>query len=201
MSLAGPGDDPAAVAKQWIEEQAEQSHANVHREGPIKVGDLDAYRVEGDSHSYGMKTGGASTFVAFDGLIYRIDTISRASDADKFEGRGRAVVRSFRPLTPEEEASFEIVKLHVVTALPGETIEALSLRTGNALSVPTTAIINHVFITDRLNKGQPIKVGIAEPYVGEKPEVGKNPDSEAETGADGETQEDVEGEAEADSSE
>jgi predicted Zn-dependent protease len=166
LMFAGPGDDARAVAQQHIEKQKAEAGAKVIREGPVMIGDVEGYRVEAEAQMGRMKTGGSSTFIPHDGAVFKIDTISRAADAHKFVGRGRSVARSFRSLTAEEQTSFQIIRLRIVKAQGGETIAELSQREGNALPVPSTAIMNDVFIDTRLQPGQLIKLGMAEPYIG-----------------------------------
>ena len=166
LTFGGVGDDPEKVADEWLETKGKEMRVKISQRGPIKVGELDGYRLEGQAPARGGHTGGSINFIAHEGTVYMINVVSRASDANKFRGRGRVVVRSFEPLDEEERASFRIVRQAHVKALPGETIEALSRRSGNVLDVPTTAIINRVFIDTRLQSGQLIKIGVAEPYRG-----------------------------------
>lgn len=160
---AGPGNDPQAVAQQFVQGELRQARGKVRHEQTIQVGDLPAYRLEIEAGA--IKSGGQVTFIAYEDSVYRIDMIARAADAAKYEGRGRAVVRSLRPLTDEEKAAFEITRLHIVQGKAGESLEALSLRTKNALPLGTTAVINDLFINSQVAEGQLIKIGVAEPYV------------------------------------
>jgi len=95
----------------------------------------------------------------------RLSVKTLLSSSETREIRERAVVRSFRPLTEEEKESFRITRLHVVRAQAGETLATLSARTGNALPLGTTAVLNDAFIDSRLREGQPLKIGLSEPYV------------------------------------
>ncbi len=177
LRLSGPGDDPQAAARQFIQGELRQARGKVKREQPIVVGDHPAYRLEVEAGA--VKSGALVTFLAYRGFVYRIDMVARAADVRKFEGRGRAVVRSFRPLTDEEKASFEITRLHVVRAQPGETLEMLSIRTGNALPLGTTAVLNDLFINSRLEEGRLVKIGLAEAYVPQPPRRPAPPEGEA----------------------
>jgi predicted Zn-dependent protease len=168
LKVAGAGDDPVAVAHAFMEGEMKEAKASVSRAGPVQIGDLPGYRVEGEGRMGGVKTGGHITFIAHEGMVYRIDVVSRAKDAAKFAGRTRVVARSFRPLTDEEKGSFEITRLRVVRAQQGERLDELSQRTGNALRLGTTAVLNGIFINSGLAGGQLIKVGISEPYVPER---------------------------------
>ncbi|MBW2695626.1 MAG: M48 family metalloprotease [Deltaproteobacteria bacterium] len=165
MTVAGPGDDPEAAAQLFIHGELRQARGQVTRAQSIRVGDYEAYRIEIEVGA--VKTGGHLTFLAHEGMIYRIDTISRAGKVSQFEGRGRAVVRSFRGLTPEERESFKIVTLGLAKAMEGEPLAALSARSGNALDLGTTAVLNDMHIDTRLREGQLVKIGVATPYVPE----------------------------------
>lgn len=167
LRFAGPGDDPRAAAQQFSQGELRQARGSVKREQSIRIGDHPAYRLEVEAGA--VKSGAYITFIAYNGFVYRIDTVARASDVGKFEGRGRAVARSFRPLTQEEKDSFEITRLHVVKARGGETLETLSARTQNALPLGTTAVLNDLFINSSLDEGQLVKIGLAEAYVPQAP--------------------------------
>ncbi|MAJ60827.1 MAG: hypothetical protein CBC48_12985 [bacterium TMED88] len=176
LRMVGPGDDPQAAARQFIEGELRQARGKVRREQPMVVGDYPAYRLAVEAGA--VKSGAMITFLAYNGFVYRIDLVSRAGDLRKFEGRGRAVVRSFRPLTLEEKNAFEITRLHVVSAQEGETLQNLSTRTGNALPLGTTAVLNDLFINSQLKSGQLLKIGRAQPYKPASPpdqKVDRNP--------------------------
>lgn len=162
LRAVGPGDDPEAAARQFVEGELRQARGKVRREQPMVVGDYPAYRLEVEAGA--VKSGAMITFLAYNGFIYRIDLVSRASDLRRFEGRGRTVVRSFRPLTEKEKDSFEITRLHIVEANAGESLQGLSTRTNNALPLGTTAVLNDLFINSYLKEGQLIKIGRAQPY-------------------------------------
>ena len=176
LRMVGPGDDPQAAARQFIEGELRQARGKVRREQPMVVGDYPAYRLEVEAGA--VKSGAMITFLAYNGFVYRIDLVSRAADLRKFEGRGRAVVRSFRPLTTAEKDSFEITRLHIVAAQEGESLQNLSTRTGNALPLGTTAVLNDLFINSQLKAGQLVKIGRSQPYKPVSPpdqKVDRNP--------------------------
>ena len=160
LRISGPGDDPRAMAQLFIESDLRAANGHAGQQQPLKVGSLPAYRV----HVSGPEGRGFMTFIAYKGSIYRIDTISTGSLIRSFEGRGRAVARSFRPLTEEEKLLFKVTRLEVVESRGGESLSALSARTANELDLPTTAVLNDLFINARLVEGQSVKIGRAFPY-------------------------------------
>ncbi len=180
LRVAGMGDDPEAAARAYIEREEQSGRMKLKRLSRVRIGDGDGFRIEGESSTSGGTIGGAMTFIAHEGFVYHIDTMSRASHVEKYEGRGRVVVRSFRPLTPEEASSFQIIRLRVATAMAGESLVEFSLRTGNALDIGTLGVLNDTFIDGRLTDGQLLKVGIPEPYVPRRPADEPSSDSDIE---------------------
>lgn len=73
-------------------------------------------------------------------------------------------VESIRPISQKERNSIKPTILRIVTANEGETIEALSKRTNNVLSLDYLYIINELKPDTKLKKGQLIKIGKAELY-------------------------------------
>jgi predicted Zn-dependent protease len=106
------------------------------------------------------------TWVAHGGLVYRIDGLAAGSDFSRYGELFRRTARSFRPLTPRERASITRRLLHVVTAREGETLEALSHRTGNVWSLSATSAMNAIHETERLRAGQRVKIARDHPLAG-----------------------------------
>jgi predicted Zn-dependent protease len=73
-------------------------------------------------------------------------------------------MKSLRPLTEEEKQNFTGIKLRVVAAEEGETLEALSKRTNNIWDLKTTILKNGLEENPTLEKGQVLKIAVEEPY-------------------------------------
>ena len=99
----------------------------------------------------------------------------------KYRGRANAFIQSFRPLDEDGIYSLEVTRLRIARALQDETLEQLSSRTHNDLELVYTGVLNDLFASTRLAKGQAIKIGLNEPYF-PKP---KKPDEAKETTAGG----------------
>ena len=164
VELAGVGDDPAKAAQAFIDGRMREVRATLDSSQPVRIGDLPGWRVEGRARMPGGTVHGQITFVAWRGFVFRINGLALSGDVEKYRGRLHSVARSFRGLLPEERASIRTVRLQVAQALEGESLEQLGARTGNVLDVPTTAILNDVFVDARLARGQSIKIGVSEPY-------------------------------------
>jgi predicted Zn-dependent protease len=160
LQIEGPGDDPEAMAHFFIARELAQARGRVLQRQAIRVGDYPGYRLTVQTPFIS----GSMTFIAYEGLIYRIAAIAAKGALGRFEGRTRATVRSFRPLQEEEKELFKISRLRVVRAKMGENLAALGNRTENSLDLGTTAVLNDIFIDARLKEGQLIKIGRSEPY-------------------------------------
>ena len=163
LRIEGPGDDPQAMARKVIETELLQMRAKINSETPIQIGEYPGYRLE--VHVPSARTSVSMTFIAYQNYIFRIDTVAQSGQLNRYIGRGRATVRSFRPLTEKEKSRFELIGLEIVEARQGESLAQLSARTDNKLDLGTTAVLNDVFIDAQLNPGQPVKIGRGRPYV------------------------------------
>jgi len=164
LSLAGEGDDAVAAAHRVREDELEPGGARIIRGEPVKLGSVDGYRLEAEGTINGMRSAGNITFIAHQGLVFRIDALSGMRSASRYTGRGSSVVRSFRPLTDEERDSFEVMRLLIVRAIGGEDLAALSQRTGNSLTIGNTGILNDIHFGDALEDGRLVKIGAMEHY-------------------------------------
>jgi predicted Zn-dependent protease len=165
LDLAGRGDDPEAVARAFIEKRLQEIHAEVIRTERLEVAGGPAFRMRGVARTPQGTLSGMLTWFAHDGLIYRVGGVARSAVAEKYLGRAHSTTRSFRRLRPEERSAIQVRRLRVVTAREGETLEALSQRTGNAASLQVIAVANDLFVSSRLREGQLVKIGVSEPYV------------------------------------
>ena len=70
---------------------------------------------------------------------------------------------SLRPLTEVERRAVTGKRLRIVAARPGERLENLSARTGNAWSPAYTALVNGLKVDADLREGQLVKIARTEP--------------------------------------
>ena len=160
------------MARKVIETELLQMRAKINSETPIQIGEYPGYRLE--VHVPSARTSVSMTFIAYQDYIFRIDTVAQSGQLNRYIGRGRATVRSFRPLTEKEKSQFELIELEIVEARIGESLAQLSARTNNKLDLGTTAVLNDVFIDAQLKPGQPVKIGKGRPYVPTQEEDGEN---------------------------
>lgn len=186
LRIEGPGDDPQAMARKVIETELLQVRAKINNEISVQIGNYPGYRIE--AHIPGARTSVSMTFIAYQDYIFRIDTVTKSGQLNQYIGRGRAAVRSFRPLTKKEKGLFELVQLEIAESRRGENLAQLSARTHNKLSLGMTAVLNDIFIDTQLRPGQAIKVGRGQPYSPspDKPKPGEDLEEDQPTANEGE---------------
>ena len=126
---------------------------------PATIGGSPAWRVIGRVGSPEGTVGIHLTFVARGGRIYRLT--GAALGFDRFRellGLFHGVARSFRPAPPDLLAEVTELRLRLVEAFEGESLAELSARTGNALDLDRTAVLNGLWSDARLAEGQLVKV-------------------------------------------
>ena len=164
MNVPEKGTDPFAAGEEFISKYQRKLGLSIHHRGSIKLGDLDAYRIEASAQMSHMRVNTQLTWIAYNGRIYQLNAAAPSGVGTNFIGLANNTARSFRPLTAEERNSFKILRLRLVPAQGGESIAALSERSGNALPIPWTAIINGQGSSQPLAQGQVVKIARAEPY-------------------------------------
>lgn len=190
LSFAGTGEDVNKVVDEFLEKEAESLRARVGYRREIMLGKLPAVRLEGRGTEQVMTQVGPQeiavylqmTFVAHEGAVYRLALTSITGSALKYRGRATAFAMSFRPLDEAGAHSLEVTRLRIARAIENETLQALSERTRNALELGYTGVLNGLFASTELERGRPIKIGIAEPYL-PKPREKTEPDAKAKPDA------------------
>ena len=104
------------------------------------------------------------TWIAHGELIYQVMGVAALDRFEAVEDVMRASAQSFRPLTDEERSNILVVKLHVVEGRQGETIAEMAERAETLWSPEAVAVVNRKPVTEPLELGEPIKVGIQESY-------------------------------------
>ena len=160
-----PSGDVREVAETWVEKTKEKENISVMESKPIKIGELDAWRMKIHAGGGGGSVIALVTFVPYGNMTWRITGVSPSSLADDFVGRFSNTTRSFRPLTEEERASVQAERLRLAKARPGENLVELGRRYDNAWKPGNTAVYNAIFPNHRFEGGELVKVAQVEPYV------------------------------------
>jgi predicted Zn-dependent protease len=164
LSADSPPGEVGQVAREWIAQQQETMRLNVHDSRPVKVGGIDAWRVEASAVDRGSSLRAQLTFIPFHEATWRITGAAPAVVAKRHEGAMLSTARSFRPLTEDERRGIQVDRLRIATARAGEDLSALSKRTSNVWSVNDTAVYNAVFADHRFEGGESVKIAVRERY-------------------------------------
>jgi hypothetical protein len=167
-----PEGDPKAVAAAFILKTTEQYPLEVTDSGPVVIAGIDAWRVRLRGGGYSGGIAASVTFIPYRGATYRITGVSSSFAEKTYSGRMLNTARSFRPLSSEQRSEIHETRLHLVTALPGDDLEAIDQRSDNAWDISTMAMYNGVFSNHRFAGGELVKTARVEPYTahsGESP--------------------------------
>ncbi len=104
------------------------------------------------------------TWIAHGGLIYQIMGIAALERFEAVEDVMRQSAHSFRPLTNEERSNILVVKIQVVEGRHNESIAELAERAKTPWSAEAIAVVNRKTLTEPLELGELMKVGIQENY-------------------------------------
>jgi len=104
------------------------------------------------------------TLIEYRGNVYAIVGYATGDNAARYLKSFSATAGSFRALRSQERSSLEESRLRVQTARSGETPADVAKRTGSTWSSEELAVANGIEAGMSFQKGQPVKVAIAQPY-------------------------------------
>ncbi len=152
------------AADRFVADHGDEFRIHVVRAQPVQIGDIDSWRIDFEGSMGGQSVGGQATFIPHVGQVFRVMAVATSSSWSQYVGRAHAAARTFRPLTEEERGSVQVIHLRLVRALPDETITALSQRADNAWGPGRTAVLNGLFVDNRFEGGEIVKIARAVPY-------------------------------------
>ena len=159
LQLAGPGDDPLATAKAFIEEGVPL----VSGPQPTRVGDLSAAHAVARAPEQSLAD---LTWIASGGSVYLIAGVAAEARFEALRPLLRAVAQSFAPITALERARVREARLRVVALREGETLEELLSRVGSTWSAEEASSVNALQAGNRAAAGRQLKIALPEPYPG-----------------------------------
>ena len=160
-----PVGDAHEVAQAWVEKSQKESPFSIKESKPVKVGEIDAWRMRLQGSGGGQSVSASVTFIPYGAATWSVTGLTPTFRAKAYLGRTFATARSFGPLTDEERNSIYFTKLRIAKAHPGETLQTLAARSGNGWPVIDTATYNGIHIDHRFKGGESVKVFQEERYV------------------------------------
>jgi predicted Zn-dependent protease len=158
LVLAEEGNDPVEAAR--ADKLDESALGKLQR---TLINGLPAARVvtEKQGSSFDL------TWIAHGERVYRIASVSPASEFARHRNTFLGVAESFRPLRAEDRARIREDRLRVRPSRQGESLETFLERTNGTWSPEETAIANGLGDDVRLDGGQLLKVPISQGYTSE----------------------------------
>jgi predicted Zn-dependent protease len=161
LEAQGPSEDPRAAARRF----AERNGLALQQGDRAKLGGLDAYRALATAQSSSSGPLGLDlVWIAHPRATLRLTGVAAASRYAAYAPVFEDVARSFRRLSEAEREGVTELRLAVVQARAGETLDALGARTGNAWTPTETAVANALEEGQGLRAGATIKIARRVPF-------------------------------------
>ena len=154
-------DVPPGELRQAAEEfiaREFQGRARIRDARPVKLGTLDAWRIELTAPGGQGQMFVLLTFFSYRDSTWRITGISPSLISGKHRGRMLATTRSFRPITREQAARIAATRLRLVEARGGEDLAGLCRRTHSSWNPLRTAVYNGLDSNHRFGGGELVKI-------------------------------------------
>ena len=132
----------------------------------MRVGGLPAFRAEAAVQTGFGRIFARITWVAHRENVYRLVAGMEPGTLPKYQGLFRKFAHSFRPLSAAQRRQITELRLRTAYALPGESLAALSARSGNEWNLVYTALVNGLQVGAPPPPGFRVKVAVREPYAG-----------------------------------
>ena len=161
VEVVAKGDDPLIGAKLVQEASRVPVVQTTER---LTVNGLPAARTRLRGRTDTREVTALLAWIAYRGRVYQIAGVTPLERSEAFGPVFESTMQSFRPLTREERGSIREDRLRLVEAKEGETVSALTARSGTRWSAAMVAVVNGLAPSDRLRRGQLVKVARSEPY-------------------------------------
>jgi predicted Zn-dependent protease len=159
LSADLPPGELEEVGTAFVEKET-QGRGRIKDSRPVKLGTLDAWRIEFEASGGQGSIYALSTFFTYRGNTWRITGMSPSIGASRNRGRFLATTRSFRPIGREQAEMVTGAHLHVVEARSGESFASLGKRTGNDWSPVRTAVSNGLDTNHSFSGGERVKIAV-----------------------------------------
>jgi predicted Zn-dependent protease len=156
---SAPGSPRAAGAK-----FAQANRLSLQETSDEGVGGMDAFHALALANTQQGPMVLDLTWIAHPKAVLRLTGFTPQSRYRANAAALSGVGRSVRRLTSAERGGITERRLRVVEARAGETLSALSARSGNAWSLDETSVANGLAREPRLDGGQLVKVAVEVPY-------------------------------------
>lgn len=160
LSIAGDGDDPMVGVRAFEKDVQQTLGPRVDRP---TIDGRQAAHVAASAESGGRRATVDLWWIALGGHVFQLTGIAPA-ESSRARATVESVARSFGALTAEERAGIRELRVRLVPARAGETVTALTARSGTPWEPGYVALVNGLERTATLSTGRPLKAAMREPY-------------------------------------
>lgn len=160
MTFADPKMTPPQAGNAFKNNLKDEYRVKIVNEEKLTINGHQSYLIEFRDIVQNETVYAYAVWIAMDGKLIQLSGIT----TQEYISDLKASAESLRSLTLKERSSFKINMLRMVSAIEGETISALNIRTGNLLNLALTCEINDISETTNLKEGQLIKIVKDYPY-------------------------------------
>jgi predicted Zn-dependent protease len=153
LELAGEGDDPMKAAQEFASKNRIKAKPTART-----INGLPAAEVEMETGSRFDRDGIHLTWIASDGMVYRVAGMGKKSGWAGLSPIFRKTAGSFHVPSKAELEQVTELRVALVRAREGEALEALMKRSGSELEPKEIAVGNGLQVDTRLKNGQLIKI-------------------------------------------
>jgi len=158
--LADSSKDPSQHAEIFLKEFSKNYDIQAKQNEAIKVNGFPAHIIQFEKMYQGQRIIGKLLWLKRDGRVYQFVEIVEQKYSQVLD----ECVESFHTMSSDERNSIYKTTVHIVQANEGETLEELSLRTGNSLTIEFTSLINNLAKDAILNNTDWVKIGVDSKY-------------------------------------
>jgi len=160
LAVAGEAKDPTDYANTFMKEKLKGQEKSIIKNDKVTVNGLPGHLITIKESTRQGAVHGHILWLNFNHVTYQFIAIGTSA----YESVMKDAVLSFRPITPEQRQSIQVLVLRIVKAQDGESLEALSKRTDSAASLDFLALINNVSKQATFRTGDDIKIVRTEIY-------------------------------------
>lgn len=160
LAIADTALDPSVYSKAFILSYNEKYDNAPTRNERLDFGGNPAQIISIVQYSKNVKYTLSLLWLTLENRTYQFMELSEGNSVNIVE----ATARSLHSITTEERNSLHQTLLHIVQAQEGESVEQLSERTGNVLSLDYTLLINNLSSNEKLSSSTWVKIGVKKKY-------------------------------------
>jgi predicted Zn-dependent protease len=161
LGMADTNAAPEILGNAFVSRLKEKHQSTPDRFEKLSLNGLDAYIVTLIDNTGTEPVGIHNLWFSLNGNTFQAIGISYESDFELLKNSANTI----RPMLEQEVKSIEVPVLRFIKAHEGETLEALSKRSGNHWSPELTAIMNNIPPHKSLGKEQLVKIARMEKYM------------------------------------